>query len=528
MIAALSTALVRTAPVELEVSMAGAPSKQSKPKPLPDEFSAIEDGWRDERLFSEYFERNDPCAPTHSCFLYRDFKPCWAKIKPKLKKLIKRSPKDAPLEFIFLGTGFVPYAELLTLRRAHGMANTTRDLRVVFYDPQYNPTSPLDDLFDRAVRRLLDGKTLDEAFASLGRVAEMTTQNNPEGLANVLMAGEDGQVTAIIGFNGREVEWGSTEHLGALYETLIRWRGQDAAFHSCFSPTFNQKPLLKSTKYQVAKLRYGGNSLGERLAHHRDTTSPAEERTSTGFERLAEDWAEETGLVPRGVSFFKFRSYEEAWGHISADAEAQLGDTFEDTAEIEFLFMGSGFYPVADLLTVHRTLELAAAEWGARESSVVFFDHEYSEAHDVDPRLGGRIREMLGGQSLPEALPQVKSVRSIRRHDQLIEYLEETRLFGPRGGARVTLVIGFNAMNVYLPQDEALWKAVARTRREDLVYHDCIAHPDNDQGITEFEYYGRTVEEKAKEAPVRAERDPMGHRGALHDPYAAAAGAGEE
>ena len=47
-------------------------------------------------------------------------------------------------------------------------------------------------------------------------------------------------------------------------------------------------------------------------------------------------------------------------------------------------------------------------------------------------------------------------------------------------------------------------------------------------GITEFEYYGRTVEEKAKEAPVRAERDPMGHRGALHDPYAAAAGAGEE
>ena len=61
-----------------------------------------------------------------------------------------------------------------------------------------------------------------------------------------------------------------------------------------------------------------------------------------------------------------------------------------------------------------------------------------------------------------------------------------------------------------------------------LVYHDCIAHPDNDQGITEFEYYGKTVEEKAKEAPVRAERDPMGHRGALHDPYAAAAGAGEE
>ena len=39
---------------------------------------------------------------------------------------------------------------------------------------------------------------------------------------------------------------------------------------------------------------------------------------------------------------------------------------------------------------------------------------------------------------------------------------------------------------------------------------------------------GKTVEEKAKEAPVRAERDPMGHRGALHDPYAAAAGAGEE
>ena len=95
-------------------------------------------------------------------------------------------------------------------------------------------------------------------------------------------------------------------------------------------------------------------------------------------------------------------------------------------------------------------------------------------------------------------------MRSIRRHDQLIEYLEETRLFGPRGGARVTLVIGFNAMNVYLPQDEALWKAVARTRREDLVYHDCIAHPDNDQGITEFEYYGKTVEEKAKEAPVPA------------------------
>ena len=51
---------------------------------------------------------------------------------------------------------------------------------------------------------------------------------------------------------------------------------------------------------------------------------------------------------------------------------------------------------------------------------------------------------------------------------------------------------------------------------------------DNDQGIKELEYYGKTVEEKAKEAPVRAERDPMGHRGALHDPYAAAAGAGEE
>ena len=65
-------------------------------------------------------------------------------------------------------------------------------------------------------------------------------------------------------------------------------------------------------------------------------------------------------------------------------------------------------------------------------------------------------------------------------------------------------------------------------RGEHVVCHDCIAQPDNDQGITEFEYYGRTVEEKAKEAPVRAERDPMGHRGALHDPYAAAAGAGEE
>jgi len=60
---------------------------------------------------------------------------------------------------------------------------------------------------------------------------------------------------------------------------------------------------------------------------------------------------------------------------------------------------------------------------------------------------------------------------------------------------------------------------------EHVVYHDCIAHPDNDQGITD---YGKTVEEKAKEAPVRAERDPMGHRGALHDPYAAAAAAGEE
>ena len=67
-----------------------------------------------------------------------------------------------------------------------------------------------------------------------------------------------------------------------------------------------------------------------------------------------------------------------------------------------------------------------------------------------------------------------------------------------------------------------------RRAREHVVYHDCIAHPDNDQGITEFEYYGKTVEEKAKEAPVRAERDPMGHRGALHDPYAAAVGAGEE
>ena len=53
-----------------------------------------------------------------------------------------------------------------------------------------------------------------------------------------------------------------------------------------------------------------------------------------------------------------------------------------------------------------------------------------------------------------------------------------------------------------------------------------LGRPDNDQGITEFEYYGKTVEEKAKEAPVRAERHPMGHRGALHDPYAAAAGAG--
>ena len=41
-----------------------------------------------------------------------------------------------------------------------------------------------------------------------------------------------------------------------------------------------------------------------------------------------------------------------------------------------------------------------------------------------------------------------------------------------------------------------------------LVYHDCIAHPDNDQGITEFEYYGKTVEEKAKEAAPPVEATP--------------------
>ena len=54
------------------------------------------------------------------------------------------------------------------------------------------------------------------------------------------------------------------------------------------------------------------------------------------------------------------------------------------------------------------------------------------------------------------------------------------------------------------------------------MYHDCIAHPDNDQGITEFEYYGKTVEEKAKEAPVRAERDH--HMSPLRTDLAAAAG----
>ena len=96
------------------------------------------------------------------------------------------------------------------------------------------------------------------------------------------------------------------------------------------------------------------------------------------FERLEESWRS----LGADASFFLQRDFAAAWEWIRADAAKQLQKA-APTAEIEFLFLGSGFEPYAELLVVHRTLRLARRNYGAsRKWRAVFYDRDYAAFGD--------------------------------------------------------------------------------------------------------------------------------------------------
>ena len=113
---------------------------------------------------------------------------------------------------------------------------------------------------------------------------------------------------------------------------------------------------------------------------------------SAKFLALEQDWAtDKVGL------FFQHKDFETAWSNIQRDIEPQLKSASAST--LDFIFMGTGMTPIAELLVMARTYDLAKStrpenSWRVR---VLFFDKIY---RDADARVIARIGELLGGTRL--------------------------------------------------------------------------------------------------------------------------------
>ena len=108
--------------------------------------------------------------------------------------------------------------------------------------------------------------------------------------------------------------------------------------------------------------------------------------TSANFLALEQDWAtDKVGL------FFQHKDFETAWSNIERDIEPQLKAASAST--LDFIFMGTGMTPIAELLVMARTYDLAKRtrpdlSWRLR---VLFFDKIY---RDADARVITRIGEL--------------------------------------------------------------------------------------------------------------------------------------
>ena len=142
------------------------------------------------------------------------------------------------------------------------------------------------------------------------------------------------------------------------------------------------------------------------------------------------------------------RDFAAAWEWIRADAAKQLQKA-APTAEIEFLFLGarararSSSPPHA----APRAAQLRRVAQVAR----VFYDRDYGELC-AEVRL--RIRELLGGQSLARRARRRAEFED-GAHDDLLEdtHISRSSNLLPR----ITLVVGFNALNMALPTDRVVW-----------------------------------------------------------------------
>ena len=126
---------------------------------------------------------------------------------------------------------------------------------------------------------------------------------------------------------------------------------------------------------------------------------------SAKFLALEQDWAtDKVGL------FFQHKDFETAWSNIQRDIEPQLKAASAST--LDFIFMGTGMTPIAELLVMARTYDLAKStrpdlSWRVR---VLFFDKIY---RDADARVITRIGELLGGTRLDWAKAMVSPGRSV-------------------------------------------------------------------------------------------------------------------
>ena len=117
---------------------------------------------------------------------------------------------------------------------------------------------------------------------------------------------------------------------------------------------------------------------------------------SAKFLALEQDWAtDKVGL------FFQHKDLETAWSNIQRDIEPRLKAA--STSTLDFIFMGTGMTPIAELLVMARTYDLAKSTrpdttWRVR---VLFFDKIY---RDADARVITRIGELLGGTRRARAM----------------------------------------------------------------------------------------------------------------------------
>lgn len=103
---------------------------------------------------------------------------------------------------------------------------------------------------------------------------------------------------------------------------------------------------------------------------------------SAKFLALEQDWAtDKVGL------FFQHKDFETAWSNIQRDIEPQLKAASAST--LDFIFMGTGMTPIAELLVMARTYDLAKSTrpdtpWRVR---VLFFDKIYRDWPPRDAAL---------------------------------------------------------------------------------------------------------------------------------------------